>query len=82
MRSHLEDEGRRGGGGDGGPGGPGAGGQVHPGDGGHHESQELGARAARIRSQPAIKTEKSDLCSTSIFMYACPARADHSNYEF
>ena len=35
--------------------------------------------AARIK--PAIK-QKLDLYSTSIFMYACLARADRCNYEF
>ena len=35
--THLEDEGRGGGGGDGEGRGPGAGGQVHPGDGRHHD---------------------------------------------
>ena len=61
--THLEDEGRGGGGGDGEGRGPGAGGQVHPGDGRHHDvsgDQVCGAQAARIRSESAIK-QKLDL---------------------
>ena len=84
LAAHLEYEGRGGGGGDGEGRGPRAGGQVHPGDGGHHDvsgDQVCRARAARIRSEPAIK-QKLDLYSTSIFMYACLARADRRNYEF
>ena len=68
--THLEDEGRGGRGGDGEGRGPGAGGQVHPGDGRHHDvsgDQVCGAQAARIRSESAIK-QKLDLYSAHQYL--------------
>lgn len=70
LAAHLEYEGWGGGGGDGEGRGPGAGGQVHPGDGGHHDvsgDQVRRARAARIRSEPAIK-QKLNLYFTDQYL--------------
>ena len=80
LAAHLEYEGRGGGGGDGEGRGPRAGGQVHPGDGGHHDvsgDQVCRARAARIKSEPAIKTEIRFIFHINI--YVCVSRKGGSS---